>query len=52
MGKVKVAIVDDHEAVRLGFAGTCRENGLELVGSAATVSELLLQIAEKDCDVR
>ena len=48
---VKVAIVDDHEAVRLGFAGTCRENGLELVGSAATVSELLLQIAEKDCEV-
>jgi DNA-binding NarL/FixJ family response regulator len=51
MGNVKVAIVDDHEAVRLGFAGTCRENGLELVGSAATVSELLLQIAEKDCEV-
>jgi DNA-binding NarL/FixJ family response regulator len=51
MGMVKVAIVDDHEAVRLGFAGTCRENGLELVGSAATVSELLLQIAEKDCEV-
>jgi DNA-binding NarL/FixJ family response regulator len=51
MGRVKVAIVDDHEAVRLGFAGTCRENGLELVGSAATVSELLLQIAEKDCEV-
>ena len=51
MGNVKVAIVDDHEAVRLGFAGTCRENGLELVGSAATVSDLLLQIAEKDCEV-
>ncbi len=51
MGNVKVAIVDDHEAVRLGFAGTCQENGLELVGSAATVSDLLLQIAEKDCEV-
>jgi DNA-binding NarL/FixJ family response regulator len=51
MGNVKVAIVDDHEAVRLGFAGTCRENGLELVGSAATVSDLLLQIADKDCEV-
>jgi DNA-binding NarL/FixJ family response regulator len=51
MEKVKVAIVDDHEAVRLGFAGTCQENDLELVGSAATVSELLLQIAEKDCEV-
>jgi DNA-binding NarL/FixJ family response regulator len=51
MEKVKVAIVDDHEAVRLGFAGTCHENGLELVGSAATVSELLLQISDKDCAV-
>jgi DNA-binding NarL/FixJ family response regulator len=51
MGNVKVAIVDDHEAVRLGFAGTCRENGLELVGSAATVSDLLLQIADKECEV-
>jgi len=51
MQKIRVAIVDDHEAVRLGFAGTCHENGLELVGSAATVSDLLLQIAEKDCEV-
>lgn len=51
MEKVRVAIVDDHEAVRLGFAGTCQENDLELVGSASTVSELLLQIAEKDCEV-
>lgn len=51
MEKVRVAIVDDHEAVRLGFAGTCHENGFELVGSAPTVDDLLVQISEKDCAV-
>ena len=44
MGTVKVAIVDDHEAIRLGFAGMCEKEGLELVGSAGTVPELLAQI--------
>jgi DNA-binding NarL/FixJ family response regulator len=51
MGKVKVAIVDDHEAIRLGFATTCQNFLLDLVGSAATVDELLAQIEGKDCDV-
>lgn len=51
MGKVKVAIVDDHEAVRLGFATTCENFLLDLVGSAATVDELLTQLANVECDV-
>jgi DNA-binding NarL/FixJ family response regulator len=51
MERVRVAIVDDHEAVRLGFAGTCEQFGFDLVGSAPTVAELLEQIAEKDCEV-
>jgi DNA-binding NarL/FixJ family response regulator len=51
MGRVKVAIVDDHEAIRLGFATTCENFLLDLVGSAATVDELLAQIEGKDCDV-
>lgn len=51
MGKVKVAIVDDHEAIRLGFATTCENFLLDLVGSAATVDDLLRQIEGKDCDV-
>ena len=51
MGKVKVAIVDDHEAIRLGFATTCENFLLDLVASAATVDELLEQLAEKECDV-
>lgn len=51
MEKVRVAIVDDHEAVRLGFAGTCAQFDFDLVGSAPTVDELLTQIEGKDCEV-
>jgi len=48
---VQVAIVDDHEAVRLGFAAACDKNDFELVGSAPTVSELLEQIGSRECQV-
>jgi DNA-binding NarL/FixJ family response regulator len=51
MDQVRVAIVDDHEAVRLGFAGACSQFGFDLVGSAPTVDELLEQISGKDCEV-
>lgn len=51
MDNFRVAIVDDHEAVRLGFAGTCAQFDFDLVGSAATVDELLEQIEGKDCEV-
>lgn len=51
MELVRVAIVDDHEAVRLGFAGACEQFGFELVGSAPTVPELLEQLHQTDCAV-
>ena len=51
MDKVRVAIVDDHEAVRLGFEGSCERNNFELVGSAGTVNGLLAQIKDRDCEV-
>jgi DNA-binding NarL/FixJ family response regulator len=51
MDKVRVAIVDDHEAVRLGFEGSCERNNFELVGSAGTVKGLLAQIRDRDCEV-
>jgi DNA-binding NarL/FixJ family response regulator len=51
MDKVRVAIVDDHEAVRLGFEGSCERNNFELVGSAGTVNGLLAQIRDRDCEV-
>ena len=51
MDTVRVAIVDDHEAVRLGFAGSCKKYSFDLVGSGATVDEVLAEIADKDCEV-
>jgi two-component system uhpT operon response regulator UhpA len=48
---IKVAIVDDHEAIRLGFSNYCEKVGFELVGSSATVDDLLEQIADQDCSV-
>jgi DNA-binding NarL/FixJ family response regulator len=47
----RVAIVDDHEAIRLGFSNYCAQLNVDLVGSAATVDELLRQIEGKDCAV-
>lgn len=44
---ITVAMVDDHEAIRLGFAGACLQRGYTLVGSAATVPELLEQLTAK-----
>jgi len=51
MGQVKVAIVDDHEAVRLGFAESCRARSLNLVASSPTVDELIQSLGSNDCDV-
>ena len=48
---VQVAIVDDHEAVRLGFAAACEKSDFELVASAPTVTELLDEIADRECQV-
>ena len=48
---VLVAIVDDHEAVRLGFEAACKKFDYELVASAATVTELLDQLGERECQV-
>jgi DNA-binding NarL/FixJ family response regulator len=48
--KLCVSIVDDHEAIRLGFKGACAENGIDLCCSASTVTELLSQ-GTHGCDV-
>ncbi len=39
--RVKVVIVDDHEAIRLGFKGACAEYGFDLLASADTVDGVL-----------
>jgi DNA-binding NarL/FixJ family response regulator len=49
--RVRVAVVDDHEAVRLGFAGICESEALDLVGNAETVRGVLAQINGRDCQV-
>ena len=46
-----VAIVDDHEAVRLGLKAACRDAGYDVVVAAATVPELLDGLAGRACDV-
>ena len=48
---VQVAIVDDHEAVRLGFAAACKKHKFDLIASAPTVTELLDQIGQRECQV-
>lgn len=48
---IRVAIVDDHEAIRLGFGNYCEKQNVDLVGSAGTVDELLQQIEGQDCAV-
>jgi DNA-binding NarL/FixJ family response regulator len=45
--EITVAIVDDHEAIRLGFAGACQEYGYQLLAQAPTVSELLSKLKKK-----
>lgn len=50
-GGVRVAIVDDHEAVRFGFEAACSSAGFELVGSAPTVPQLIEQIRDRDVHV-
>jgi two-component system uhpT operon response regulator UhpA len=46
-----VAIVDDHEAVRLGLRAACRDAGYDVVIDAASVPELLVGLAGRSCDV-
>ncbi|MGA1835600.1 response regulator transcription factor [Herbiconiux sp. 11R-BC] len=48
---VLVAIVDDHESVRLGIRAACLDAGYEVVAASASVSELWVVLAGRPCDV-
>jgi DNA-binding NarL/FixJ family response regulator len=48
---VRVAIVDDHESVRLGIRAACQEAGFEVVAATASVSELWVVLSGRECDV-
>ncbi|MDQ0574664.1 response regulator transcription factor [Agromyces albus] len=46
-----VAIVDDHEAVRLGLRAACQAAGYDVVADTANVPELLEALDGSACDV-
>jgi len=48
---ISVAIVDDHESVRLGLTAACENSGYEVVATAATVIDLVRALAGRVCDV-
>ena len=49
--KVSVAIVDDHDAIRLGFQVACKEFGFKLLGAEPTVSDLLDRLSSGEPQV-
>ncbi|MEO0023587.1 MAG: hypothetical protein RL196_28 [Actinomycetota bacterium] len=49
--KLRLAIVDDHEAIRLGFLHAAQESGHEVTLSVSTVSELLGKVTKQNCDI-
>jgi DNA-binding NarL/FixJ family response regulator len=48
---VTVAIVDDHDAIRAGFRGSCAEYGFELLAASSSVSELEQELGDRACQV-
>jgi DNA-binding NarL/FixJ family response regulator len=48
---IRVAVVDDHESVRLGLQLACTEAGYEFVVAAPTIAQFLVAIAGRECDV-
>ncbi len=50
-GAVRVSVVDDHEAVRLGLRAACLDAGFQFVVGAASVTEFVQQLASRENDV-
>jgi DNA-binding NarL/FixJ family response regulator len=48
---VRVAVIDDHESVRLGLKTACIDAGYEFVLAAASVTEFEAGLAGRECDV-
>lgn len=48
---VRVAVVDDHEAVVLGLQAAMVDKGLDVVTSASTVDDLVQQLEGREIDV-
>jgi two-component system uhpT operon response regulator UhpA len=50
-GSVRVAVVDDHESVRLGLKAAFLDDGYDFVLAAATVDDLLANLKNREIDV-
>src|ERR1700712_4891777 len=50
-GSVRVAVVDDHESVRLGLKAAFLDEGYDFVLAAATVDDLLANLDNREIDV-
>ena len=48
---VRVAVVDDHESVRLGLRAAIQAQGFTFVDEGSTVRELVDRLAGRECDV-
>ena len=48
---VRVAVVDDHESVRIGLKSAFLENGYDVVVAAASVDEFIEALAGREVDV-
>ncbi|RWZ68512.1 response regulator transcription factor [Labedella populi] len=48
---VRVAIIDDHESVRLGVSAVCAIAGYEVVHSVSTVDAFVARAAERPVDI-
>jgi len=48
---VRVAVVDDHESVRLGLKAAFIEDGYDFIIAAASVDELIVGLAGREVDV-
>jgi DNA-binding NarL/FixJ family response regulator len=48
---VSVVIVDDHDAIRLGFRAICDSYNFNLLAEGSTVDECLSRLGKKNCQV-
>lgn len=49
--RIRVAIVDDHDAIRLGFAGALTGHEIDLVASCPTVDDFVSKVAANSCQI-
>lgn len=48
---VRVAVVDDHESVRLGLKAACIDAGFQVLVAAPSVDALITELGDRECDV-